>query len=325
LVQWGYERLITKEREMYPTLKEHFETKGYSVIVDEFSLLNPEMTADVVDVVAADWGQANLLDAIAVECKLESEAKISALSSIRQALEYQICFPKVYVATQDGDIAHVKNFFEQNGIGHMTISLTSNDVTEQLPPKRGTLYDESIFNLNIKDRLIMLLVFKDVFGIGNYRFGEMNTHGWVAKEFQNSVQLNCFFDLSDGSAYSGLNLERKQGFWRMHEKLKTTEFLQYLKVLTGDYQVGACIDLWPSQKCETIFPDRQANRITMNDLESLAQEIKEVLIRKKPTERPHLWITHKVWNNKQCLSRDTYTKIIQSTLNDLDPILNYLG
>lgn len=309
---------------MYPILENYFERKEYFVIVNQFSLFNREVTSDIVDVVAANWAQTNLIDTIAVECKLEKEVKISVLTSVPQAIEYQICFPKVYVATQEGDISYVKRFFEHNGIGHLAIDLSSNDVIDQLTPKKGILYDKSIFNLNIKDRLIIVLVFRDIFGRGSFRFGEMNTHGWAAKDFQNNVQLNCCYDPVDGIVSSGLNLERKPGFKNLYKKFNTTEFLESLRGLPYDYIFGVCVDLWPRGDY-WIFQNKQASEVTKKDLDTIVNRIEDVLMRKRATERPHMWITHDVWNNKQFLSRDEYTKKIQSTLSELEPVFTYLG
>lgn len=315
--------MITEEQDMYPVLKDYFEEKGYLVIVNQFSLLTPEVTSDIPDVVAVNWKQTNLLDTIAVECKLKEKSKISALKGIRQAIEYQICFPNVYVATQDEDIEYMEAFFEHVGIGHLTIDLVSNEVAETLPSKKGILHNESLFNLNIKDRLIFALIFRDMFE-GDFRFGEMNKDGWVAKDFQNNVQFNCFYG-AGGNVGAGLNLERKTGFRRVYKSFHTSKFSDFLKALSDDYVLGACIDLWPSGRFQWLFQDKQANKVTKNDLNVLVKKIETVLLRKKPTERPHLWIRrHEVWNNAQYLSREEYTEKIRSTFNKLRPILDYL-
>jgi len=310
---------------MYHILEDYFKRKDYFVIVDQFSLFNPEITSDIVDVVAVNWAHENLLDAIAVECKMEKEPKISALASIQQAIEYQICFPKVYVATQEGDIKYAKTFFELNGVGHLAIDSSSTDVIDKLAPKKSVLFDKSVFNLNIKDRLIIVLVFRDIFGKDNFRYGEMNTHGWAAKDFRSNVQLNCCYDPDDGIVSSGLNLERKQGFRSLHKKFNTTEFHESLKDLPDDYILGVCIDLWPRGEGEWIFQNRQANKVSKKDLDIIVNGIKAVLMRNRATERPHMWISHDVWSNKHCLSRDEYASKIKTTLVELQPIFTCLG
>lgn len=320
---WGVDLLILEEREMYPILKRHFKRKGYLVIVNQFSLLSPKITSDIPDVVVANWSNKNLLDVITVECKLEEEPKISGLRGIRQAIEYQICFPRVYIATQKGDIGYVKKIFEHNSIGHLEIDLSSNEVSERIIPKRGILYDESLFKLNIKDRLILALVFRDLFG-ADFRMGEMNTHGWAAKDFSNHVQLNCYYDPPSGIVYSGFNLERKSGFRNVYKKIGAVEFSESLKNLPDDYALEAWIDLWPSGNSKDMFPEKQANKVTMADLNKIADQIETILLRKKPTERPHLQIRHEIWNNRQYLSREVYTKKIKNTFGQLRMIFNYL-
>jgi len=309
---------------MYPILEDHFKRKDYFVIVDEFSLFSPEITSDIVDVVAANWAHENVIDAIAVECKLGEEPKISALASIQQAMEYQICFPKVYVATQKGDIKYVETFFELNGIGHLEIDFSSTNVIDMLSPKKGVLFDESVFNMNIKDRLIIVLVFRDIFGEGNFRSGEMNTHGWAAKDLRDNVQLNCVYDPEDGGVSSGLNLERKPGFRNLYKKFNTTGFHDSLKDLPDDYILGVCVDLWP-RGGEWILQNKQANEVAKKDLDTVVNRVKAVLMRKKSTERPHMWISHDTWSNKQFLSRDEYVRRIKSTLSELQPVFSYLG
>jgi hypothetical protein len=95
---------LTEEKDMYPPIEEHFRDNGYWTIVDEFCLLHERLSASRVDVVAAKWDDSESVDAIAVEAKLVDDSRISALQAMKQAVEYQICFPKVYVATQLGDI-----------------------------------------------------------------------------------------------------------------------------------------------------------------------------------------------------------------------------
>lgn len=308
---------------MYPILEDYFKKKDYFVIVDEFSLFSPEITSDIVDVVAANWAHENVIDAIAVECKLEGEPKISALASIQQSIDYQICFPKVYVATQKGDIKYVKKFFELNGIGHLEIDFSSTNVIDVVAPKKSVLFDKSVFNMNIKDRLVIVLVFRDIFGEGNFRYGEMNTHGWAAKDFHDNVQLNCVYDPEHGSVSSGLNLERKPGFRNLYKKFSTTEFHDSLKGLPDDYMLGVCVDFWP-RGWECILQNKQANEVTMKELGTVVNKIEAVSVRKKRTERPHMWISHDIWSNKQLLSRDEYVRKIKSTLGELQPIFSYL-
>lgn len=316
--------MISEEQDMYDVLRRYYEKRDYFVVVNQFSLLSPEITSDIPDVVAANWLNKNLLDVIAVECKLEETAKISAISGIGQAIDYQICFPRVHVATQEGDIGYGKKFFEHNMIGHLAIDSSSEQVTERITPEKGILYDDSIFKRRIKDRLILGLVFRDLFGT-DFRWGEMNTHGWAAKDFGNYVQLNCVYDPPYGDVFSGLNLERKQGFRDVYDRIGVVEFHALLGNLPDDYIIGVWIDLWPSGRSIDMFSDKQANKVTTSDLKRIVSQIKTVLKRRKSAERPHLQIRHEIWNSKHYLSREEYRKKIDNTFDQLRPILDYLA
>jgi len=76
-----------------------------------------------------------------------------------------------------------------------------------------------------------------------------------------------------------------------------------LMSLPDDYRLGLCLDLRPRGQ-QTIFPEKQANHVTQRELTKIAEDVRKILKRRSPLERPHVWIQRKVWDNKTALSRN---------------------
>ncbi len=199
-----------KEKDVKERVKTYFEKEGYTVLKEFGS------SKGRVDLVAFKQLDEYELDSAAVECKGESTIKGVYKIIQAQVVEYQKCFPKVYVATVRPPrkaIETIKEICRVNSVGY--ISVAESEVKVELhPPSLNPVLKRDLYRIEVRPFPIILSAFRELFGPDNIRWSQ----GYVWCSTKGEVQYWVEIHLSDnhiphsllGDVVFGINIENSR-------------------------------------------------------------------------------------------------------------------
>ena len=335
--------MVLDEKELYRPVSEYFIKQGYFVVsgcekpgiegTAEFGL-SIEDEVQCPDIIAAKWEDVRLLDTIAIECKRVSESRNDKVSSqsrsvgagLWQAVNYQVAFDEVFIATEDrGQLGSKRSVLNALGIGHIVVNLSSKKTIIQIPAdvRCRDRFNEGVRSSQVTPRLALFLAFTDVLG-KPVRYGEtFEGGGYIAKDMGSDVQLNGWID--ERYTCFGINMEHIAGFRIILARLDWSEFETYLKKL-GRYMLVLTKDPVPGRrgaKDVVIVGPTPCSKV---DVSQLRKKIEKVVYDKSRPHRwrPHLSIFVPLWDNRKPLSKPRYLEKIQSEKKQLTELLELL-
>ena len=144
-------------------VKKSLEEDGL-LVLPEFGVLSYEGVKQA-DVAAFGWRNNKEVKAMAFECKCKKTARESFLVALGQAVEYQQFFPKVFIATQDGEFfSDQESVVKKLGLGYMKIN-DKGEIKGMVEPsiEKNSSFDDIMFTAQVSNRAILLLVFSELF------------------------------------------------------------------------------------------------------------------------------------------------------------------
>jgi len=323
------------EKELYPYVSAHFISQGYFVVsgcrkpgvegTSEFGFVvdDQDMRADVV---AARWDDAHQLETVAVECKRLGSMTRSLGAGLWQAIDYQVAFDRVFIATEDsGKTGNKRSVMESLGIGHLSVGIESKkcEVLSYGEFRNGDRFDELVRARQVVPRLALFLAFRDVFGLP-LRYGETFAGGgYIAKNVAADIQYNSWFDANSGKSYFGINIEHIDSFRKILASADWGRFQRCLELLEGCNLtlVKDPVPAWRSPQSVRILgpvscPDA--------DVVLLTKAVSQVIEDRPRHWRPHLKIALPIWSRDERLFKEEYTSRVLSAKNKLSDVMGAL-
>jgi len=299
----------------------------YPFVASEFGVLLPqEAEWRYVDLVGAKWGQGILwsqafLETAAVECKRARTVRASINAALGQATDYQLCFHKVFVATEDGKVpADKRELMKLLGIGHIVVDTVKDKATFSYQPTITWRFNMAAFE-RLAPRFVTALAFQEAFRdiAGDPRHGGQREGGiWLAKAVRENLQWNCWWDEAKRTTYCGINIERKSDIRTVSTSVPTEALQSALGKLPSEYRVKVTMDPVPGRlgaQDRTMMRD-EARRINAQDL---LVALRKILRRKK--WRPHLSLYARAWADDEKLNRWEYSKRLQRIRGELSEVM----
>jgi len=283
-----------EERALTKPVGELLRGYGYKFVVssepplgidgrDEFGVPTPEGGQwRLVDVVAARWGQQSLVDAVAVECKRAGSLRDSVNGALGQATDYQTCFRQVFVATEPGELYDKRLVLESLGLGHIVVDQVRGqaEFSSWPPTAENARFSSSAHDQFVAPRLALALAFQEAFEDvgGVLRYGGTRRGGiWLARAVVGNLQWNCWWDETDKTAASGINVEHKADMRLITERLEPALFARALQEVPPRYRLWAMKVRVPGRTgapAPFIYPHSEARKV---DAATLLSAVKEVL------------------------------------------------
>ncbi len=300
----------------------------YSFVAPEFGVLLPqEAEWRYVDLVGAKWGEGTLLDTAAVECKRARTLRGSINAAIGQATDYQLCFHKVFIATEDGRVPPDKlALIKLLGVGHISVDMVQSKAAISTQPVLGSLrLDLAAFEQLVAPRLITALAFQEAFQDvpgdprhGGHREGQI----WMAKAVRENLQWNCWWDNNRRAVYGGINIEHKKDIRILTARARPEALEDTLGRLPSDYHMKVTMDPVPgragAQDRTTI--NTEARRVGAAELFT---KLHEILPEKQ--WRPHLSLYALAWTDSEKLKSWEYPQRLRRVRNGLGDVMAILS
>jgi hypothetical protein len=324
------------EKEFYPPVSNFFLEQDYFVMSGwatkpgiegssefGFTIYGQPMRCDIA---AARWDSKQGVEAVAVECKRLGSMNRSVGAGLWQAIDYQVAFDKVFIATEtSGGMGHMSSVIHSLGIGHMTVDATSGtcQVKSDGEFRNVDRFDESVRRNQVTPRLAMFLAFRDTLGLP-LRYGEtFDGGGYVAKNVAIDIQYNAWADENTGDVYFGINIEHINSFRKLLKTVDWGEFQAYLRSLKG-YDVSLVKDpvpKWRSKTSLSMIEDSASNKADADAIRAAIAEVVDDLPRRW---RPHLSIYSRLCRSDEVLLKDEYLSRLKSSRDSLSGIMKVL-
>jgi hypothetical protein len=281
----------------------------YSFVASELGVLLPEEAEwRYVDLVGAKWGEATLLDTAAVECKRSRTVRASINAALGQATDYQICFHKVFIATEEGKVpAEKRAVMELLGMGHIAVDTAKDKAAFSFQPAVvAPRFDLAAFEQLVAPRFVAALAFQETVRDipGDLRYGGVRDGGmWLAKPLRGNLQWNCWWDEAKRGVYCGINIEHKKDVRVITERVQPKVLDDALGRLPSDYHIRVTMDPVPGRaggQDRTVM-STEARRV---DAGVLLAKLKEILPERK--WRPHFSLYARAWTSYEKLKRWEY-------------------
>lgn len=295
----------------------------YTFVASEFGVLLPqEAQWRYVDLVGAKWGEGTLLDVAAVECKRARTVRATINAAIGQATDYQLCFHKVFIATEEGKVpADKRAVIELLLVGHIVVDTVENKAMFSFQPTIvAPRFDPAAFE-RLAPRFVTALAFQEAFRDipgdprhGGHREGRI----WLAKAVRENLQWNCWWDEATRAAYCGINIERKSDIRTVSARVPPEALQDALGKLSSEYRVKVTMDPVPGRvgaQDRPVMRD-EARRVDARDL---LAELRKILRRKK--WRPHLSLYARAWTGDEKMNRWEYSQRLQRVRSDLREVM----
>jgi len=324
------------EKDFYPHLSNFFLEQGYFVVSGcatkpgiegssefGFTIYGQPMRCDIA---AARWNSKHDVEAIAVECKRWGSMNRSVGAGLWQAVDYQVAFDKVFIATEtSGEIGHMSSVIHSLGIGHIAVDATSGRCQVKADGEFRNLdrFDKSVRRDRVTPRLAMFLAFRDTLGIP-LRYGEtLDGGGYVAKNVAIDIQYNAWADRDTGDVYFGINIEHINSFRKLLTTMDWKEFQECLRNLKG-YDVSLVKDPVPKWRSKTSKDMMEHSASSNADADVIRRAIARVINDLPRRWRPHLSIYSRLWKGSETLLKDDCLSRVKSSRNSLTSIMKVL-
>jgi hypothetical protein len=307
------------------------------LVLPEFGVFSYEGVKQV-DLAAFKWKNDREVEAIAHECKCKGTARESFLSSLGQAIEYQLFFPEVFIVTQLGDFFQDQELvLKKLGLGYIMINDNGDGNVPVVPSAReNSLFNEGMFTNQVRNRAILSLTFNELFPeaykkghFGGTKQGEL----WTHNKAKGKVQFRAW--TGEGSdSYFGINIEAVRLIRNIVRNINIDRFLEILSSLTPEYVFDFSERATIRTKAGYRILDRQRGSIPVegsNFGEVLACNLTREQINKEVVERSkklgyytHILIDKKIWDLDCLLTRERYLKEMKKAKESLDEVYNTL-
>lgn len=298
-----------EEKKVKDHVKRFLNEEGYYVPRVEFSVgVRP-------DVVAFKWRNEYEIEAIAVECKRAKQIRSLTEAMLSQAREYQLCFPKVYLATpivRNEALKALKTLAYTLRIGLLSVQ-SNGKVERKLEPMISPRLNYDDFLLKVRQRAAAILTYKKVVSEGK----SFNIN------VQNPLEVHCYvrgkaanFLLSNwpdrNNYYFGVCIEQKENVRRILGKI-TAETLH--KLISG-LPKGYLIDL---DYIHTYKPREVLWPILRTETSNFSKEDTEWLLKycKQSNWKVQLIFHRKVWHKYEILSKNQHEERVRKVKNQL--------
>lgn len=319
-------------------VKKSLEDGGW-LVLPEFGVFSYEGIKQV-DLAAFKWKNAKEVQAIAFECKCKETARESFLAALGQAVEYQLFFPEVSIATQDGEFFQdQESILKKLGLGYMMINDKGELGGGVVPSiENNSLFDESLFTDQVRNRAILLLVFSELFPdaykkshLGGTKQGQL----WTHNKPKGKVQFRAWTGIGRDS-YFGINVEAVRLIRNITRNMDIDRLLEIFSKLPPEYTVDLAERATIKTKHGDRILDRQRGSITIEgsifgEKGFLACNLTKEQIRKEIIERSkkldyysHLLIDKKVWDLNSDFTKERYLKEMIKTKETLDEAFSIL-
>jgi hypothetical protein len=326
--------IATKENVLYGPVSDYFLEQGFFVLsgapkpqivgTSEFGVkIEDRDQYETVDVLAVRWGENKEVYSIAVECKLYATPRESAGASLNQVTDYQLFFDEVYAGTQSGSLKDKESVLRSLGVGHISVDLRSKKAKSLFPAQfRNAERFDSIQNATqVAPRVVLPLIFKDIFGLP-LRYMDASHGGlWVAKDIVSRVQFNAGGSDKDGETYFAVNIEFIDDLRSIVKRVDRVRLTQCLRALGNKYTVTLGIDQIRTDRRVSEPIKSPATSVDVNDL--LRKIEKEVTVPASGTRKskPHLTISTLLYEWDEPLTRDDYTSKTRQAIDTLTPLM----
>lgn len=324
------------EKDFYPHVSNFFLEQGYFVVSGwatkpgiegssefGFTIYGQPMRCDIA---AARWNSEQEVEAVAVECKRLGSMKKSVGAGLWQAIDYQVVFDKVFIATETaGGMGHMSSVIHSLGIGHIAVDATSGkcQVKSDGEFRNVDRFDESARRNQVTPRLAMFLAFRDILGIP-LRYGEtFDGGGYVAKNVAIDIQYNAWADKNTGDVYFGINIEHINSFRKLLKTMDWKEFQVCLRNLKG-YDVSLVKDPVPKWRSNTSRNMMEHLASSKADADAIRRAIARVINDLPRRWRPHLSIYSRLWKGNETLLKDNCLSLVKSSRDSLSSIMKVL-
>jgi hypothetical protein len=291
-------------------MKRSLEDAGW-LVLPEFGVLSYEGVKQV-DLAAFKWKNDREVQAVAFECKCKGTARESFLAALGQAVEYQLFFPEVFIVTQYG------NFFQDQesvlkklGLGYIMINDKGEGEVGAAPSiEKNSLFNEGLFNDQVRNRAILLLVFSELFPeaykkghFGGTKQGEL----WIHNKAKGKVQFRAWTRIGSNS-YFGINIEAVRLIRNIIKNMDVDRLLEIFSKLPLGYTLDLAERATKKTKNGYRILDRQKGSVLIEgsifgEKGFPACNLTKEQIRKEIIERSkkldyysHLLVDKKVWN-----------------------------
>lgn len=275
------------------------------------------------DIVAARWHDQFQIEAIAVECKRLGTMVRSLGAGLWQAIDYQVAFDKVFIATEfSGEAGNKRSVIESLGIGHIGVNMDSGicQVILDGELRNGDRFNESVRSSQVTSRLAMFLAFRDALGTP-VRYGETFAGGgYIAKNMGANIQYNCWIDSGSGKSYFGINIEHIDSFRKILRSTDWNELGRCLRELDGHSLtlVKDPVPAWRSPESKSLIGTISCCEVNIQSLQKSITEVVEDLPRHW---RPHLTISAPLWKYNESLFREACVSKVNVAKNKLSRIM----
>jgi len=324
------------EKDFYPHVSNFFLEQDYFVVSGwatkpgiegssefGFTIYGQPMRCDIA---AARWNSKQGVEAVAVECKRLGSMNRSVGAGLWQAIDYQVAFDKVFIATEaSGRIRHMSSVIHSLGIGHMTVDATSGICQVKCDGEFRNVdrFDESVRRTQVIPRLAMFLAFRDILGFP-LRYGEtFDGGGYVAKNVGTDIQYNAWVNKNTGDMFFGINVEHIDSFRRLLKTMDWEEFCVCLRNLKG-YDMSLVKDpvpKWRSKTSVNMIKDSASYKADVNVMKAALAAVVNDLPRRC---RPHLSIYSRLCRGDEVLLKDDYLARLKSSRDCLSDIMQIL-
>jgi len=332
------------EKTLVKVLAGSLEMAGW-LVLPEFGVGSYEGFKKV-DVTAFKWKNDVEVEVVPFECKCQKTARESFLAALGQAVEYQRFFPEVFIVTQNGEFfPDQKSILEKLGLGLMMINEQEERELVVAPSiKENSLFDESLFSDQVRNRAVLLLVFNELFPEAQkkgYFGGQNRGELWIYNKPIGDVQFRAWTGIGSDS-YLGINIEAVELIRNITRNMDVDQLLEVFGKLPPEYTVDLGERATIKDKSgHPILLDRQKGSVpiegsifeshTFSESGFPACNLTKEQIQKEIIERSktlnyftHLLIDKKVWEAKSKLTQDQYFKEILKAKETLDEVYNRL-
>ncbi|MHA1298294.1 MAG: hypothetical protein ACTSO9_02500 [Candidatus Helarchaeota archaeon] len=302
-----------REKEEIHPLIDGYLKKGDYLTFQEWgiTLYSKDLKADVIGL---KWENDMEIQTVAVECKQGSGWFIVS-EGINQAISYQFCFHKVYIATEtpESELYFMEEILKELNIGYLQI--TEHEVKEVFPPGDNPRFDKNKYFHNVYLAACMFLVLHNTFNVKKMDFHTKNVKFAATNEVK-QVQIMCT-GVENGIIVLGLCIMKRDNLYKILNELDPKIILNELKGLENVFKItflrkglggGA-----------QLLDDPISDNISTAGIEKIFKEIRKHL--KKPKVQANLRFDKKInWDSIKNSPRTELPKIYKDTIEKAYPL-----
>lgn len=307
--------MVLEEPQIRKKVMDFLENDGY-LTIKEF-----ELNGIKADIAAFKWKSDYEIEAIAVECKGGTTNINSFIeAALKQAREYQIAFPQVYLAVPAiRKPEELINVIRKLRIGLFTVDENGKAKKESEADFSLRLKEEDYF-LKVRQRAVALWCFKSI-GIDlNQIKVKYNPQGIACWTVERANYLITNEDIQTGNNYHfGVNVENVGNIRKSIGKSNPEKLYEIIKNLPENYILR--VDYNHTYRPRPVYHPiliKPLSEIDINDIKWMIGYCNGI------KGKARVFVSRKVWGLYEALRKDEHFKRVKEVIDETKELRKYL-